>query len=151
VLSELQCARDNKKPAIAIRHKDVEFQGMYAGNEYIDFDPATPIPTFVKLARTLGKWTREDGRLIRVLLEPSGDIAKIASKESAKCQYRMVKNGRREAFRDGFLTNEPGAPIAYINGQDGKQFEIRIQWDDEEWSSATESPWLRVQLKKKGA
>jgi hypothetical protein len=150
VLDEMKYALARKKPAIAFRHHDVDFQGMFAENEYVDYDPTKSAPAFVKLSKIVGKWVRDDGRLLRVLLDPAEDLGRLAAKESVKCQYRLVKNGKREQFRDGHLTNEPGAPIAYINSQTGKQFEIRISSDDEEWISATESEWLRVQLKKRG-
>jgi hypothetical protein len=150
VLAELNDARSKKKPAIAFRHIDVDFQGMFTENEYIDYDPGKAGRAFVKLGKTLGKWVRDDGRLIRVVLDPAEPLGELASKASVKCEYRLVKNGKKGPLREGYLTNEPGAPVAHINSQDGKQFEIYISTDDEEWFSKTESEWLRVQLKKKG-
>ena len=150
VLDELKYARARKKPAIAFRHDAVDFQGMFTENEYIDYDPAKAGPAFVKLSKTLGKWVRDDGRLIRVVLDPAEPLGKLAAKSSVKCAYRLVKNGKKGPLREGYLTNDPGAPVAHINSQDGKQFEIYISTDDEEWFSNTESEWLRVSLKKKG-
>lgn len=150
VEDELKYARAKKKPAIALRHQDVDFKGMFTENEYVIYDPNKPVPAFVKLARTLGKWLRDDGRIVKVVLKPFDAIGKLAAKESTKCTYRMIKDGKKGPLREGYLTNEPGSPVAYINGQDGKQFELRLSTDDEEWVSATESQSLQVELKKKG-
>lgn len=147
---ELKHARDRGKNAIALRHNQVELRGMYSENEYINYDPAQPLAAFVKLSRTLGKWKKDDGRTIQVMLAPAEEIGRLLSRDPdmASCEYRTVRNGRPGEWRKGFLQREPGGAFAFVNVDDGTLVEIRLRGAGERWSSAAVRQWIRVDLLK---
>src|SRR5262249_22010755 len=70
VISELTHARAQNKRTVALVATEVKIEGPYTENERIALDPRTPTAAFIKLARTLSLWRREDGRTLKVIILP---------------------------------------------------------------------------------
>jgi hypothetical protein len=64
--------------------------GAYKENERIDYDPETPLKTFLKLSKTIGLWKAKAGRLVKVQVLPEQAADEIAAGNgTASCKYRL--------------------------------------------------------------
>ena len=154
VHSELIAANTLGKRAIAIVEKGLKLpKGLYSQNERIDYDPATPLPAFIKLVQTIGEWKRNAGRQLRVILLPSVIGQRVRENEQfAQCEYRFVRNGNVEVdWQPARLSPEVGATLAYLKGaQDDLLIEMRLKIPGETWTSARAPQWTHIELEKTG-
>ena len=154
VTDELQFARHNRKRAIALRHSAVLAEGaMYRENEHITYDPGKPVAAFVKLSKTIGKWRKDDGRIVQLMLAPPDEIGKLLSRNpnTAECVYRSVRNGQKSDWRTGLLQREVGGVFAFVNVEDGSLVEIRLRSAGEQWSSPAIRQWIPVELERENS
>jgi len=150
VRDEINYARAKEKPAIAIVDTSVDLEGAYQEHERIDYNPASPMLTVLKLMRTIGEWKRSAGRRakVRILPDELGDQVSDG-REGAKCSYRLIRNGNPSAWQEAGTVREVGGTFTYLRGlQDDSLIQLRVQISGVTWLSAAAPHWMHVELKK---
>ena len=140
-LSELQYARSASKPCIAFLENGIKPHGLFEEHEYIAFDPADPLPAFLKLSRTVGRWKVTAGRILKVQVVPQETATEIwSNKAQCQWQYRLVPSDLSESDWKEAKTvrKEPGGLYLYVQvPDDTTMIEVRIQCSHKLWASET--------------
>lgn len=150
-IGELNHARGQNKRTIALVAAEVKIEGPYQENERIALDPDAPTAAFIKLARTLSLWRREDGRTLKVIILPDELAAKLRG-DDVRCQFRFRHENWIGPWQEAFVHPEIGGTCAYLKGvKDEYLIEMRVRFGNETWSSLSAPQWVRVELQKGAA
>jgi hypothetical protein len=151
VIGELAHARAKGLRNIALVSDGVLIQGPYTDNERIALDPGAPTGAFVKLARILSQWRREEGRTVKVIILPVELASKLRG-DDVRCRYRFRHENWVGPFQEAFVHQEVGGTSAYLRGvKDEYLIELRVRHGDETWGSLSAPQWVRVELQKGAA
>lgn len=149
VRDELNHAREKKKPAIPLVDKSVELAGFYQEHERIDYDPAAPLPAFLKLTRTIGEWDRKAGHLVKIRVLPDSLGQRLGADDAAICRYRLTNDGKSTEWFEGRILREIGGAFAYVPGVERDSLiELRVKFGNETWTSVAEPQWMQMKLSK---
>lgn len=120
VVAEFGHARlSQEKPAIGIYQAGVPVQGFDQGNEYVPYDPADPLPAFLKLSATLGRWRRQEGRLFKVQVLPMTVAKRMrANLDRVTCEYRFQIDGVETPWHRAMVSKEIGGVMAHLRVPD---------------------------------
>ncbi|MDZ4801869.1 MAG: hypothetical protein SGI92_27245 [Bryobacteraceae bacterium] len=96
--------------------------------EYVKFDPADPVPAFLKLSKIIGDWRHQAGRTVLIRLSPPL-AARDAYMPGATCRYRLRR--RFEVVKDWALAKPDrldgtGVGFAVHGVPDDVQIEIQV-------------------------
>jgi hypothetical protein len=151
---ELDHARDNRVPAIALVEKGVELGGPYTANERIDLDPQNPLEAFIRLSETIGQWKLKLGRTIKVRILPP-TLAQKAGEggETIKCRQRYFIGGVPSDWKDITPVPEPGGTFVYLQGvSDDHTIQLEVEEEKRvKWLSVASPQWVAIELSRKGA
>src|SRR2546421_6495603 len=137
VKEELDYAKHQKKPAIALIERGVEKGGMYGEDEYISFDRGKPLPAFLQLSETIGRWKREAGRLVQALILPD-DLGAQLWQQGLKIRYRLVpqKGKAKPDFQEAEVVRGPGGTLVYLWGvKEDDSIHLEVTLDKKTWRS----------------
>jgi len=156
--SELAFARGQGKPTAILVHKDVELgAGLYAGAERINYDPNDPLPSFLKLAATIGVWKSDAGRWVTLALmndELLDAVDALAGDfQNTRCEFRLHRGNAPppQDWTPSYLSGQVGATVAKIHGvQDDDLIEVRVTVNGQLYYSRAEPQLVKVQMKKRG-
>jgi hypothetical protein len=163
VKEEYTFALEEGKNAVALVQNGVTVGGATGlelqSREYIDFDPRQRLECLLKLSRTLGRWKRQAGRPIRVLLQPS-DIADQMRTASAnnggltwKCKCIVEADGGEEVIKitSSRLIDGPGGIFVWLRGiKENSLVELEVTDGHAVWKSSATPQWVPVAFKKAG-
>ncbi|HWG96716.1 MAG TPA: hypothetical protein VN647_06500 [Nitrospira sp.] len=129
VLDEMGGARSNSKKAIGRVEQDVDIGGMYKSHELIPLDKADPIHALMRLSDTIGLWTKELGRTVKVQILPDTVAKRQGSSDNRiKCQHRLWLRGAYSDWKYLTPVPEAGGTFVFVNGvQDDYLFQVQIQ------------------------
>lgn len=150
VRDEMQRARNNGKPAIALVENGVENTGAYAENEYIALDRDAPLEAILRLSETLGLWKEQLGRKLKARLSPEGVAVPLARANGRwRCRYRLSAQGDFSPWQDVQVVREVGGVFAYLNvNTEGQLVELEVSGDGRQWSSPATGQWMHIELEE---
>jgi len=100
---ELNYARARRMRAIAVVDVQVDLEaGAYQENERVNYDSASPSAAFLKLARVIGLWKREAGRLLKVRILPD-TLARRLGGSRLRCG--KGRGSRSRGFSNSWATS----------------------------------------------
>jgi hypothetical protein len=119
VLLEHGHARLQNKTAIALYESGVPVGGADAGYEHIDYDPAAPIPGFIRLSETIGEWKQRAGRLLKVQVVPDKIAQVLGTRaDDVRCECRYHIGGEETAWKPAKVKREVGGVFVYVRVPD---------------------------------
>jgi hypothetical protein len=136
-LVELQHARTNGKPTIALIEDGVDEAGPFRENEHIAFSVNEPLPAFLKLSRTIWRWKLRAGRTLKIQIIPQ-DVAQEIWSDRNVCnwEYRLSSGQEETAWREAKPRKEPGGLFLYVLVPDDTMLiEVRIKSPNKSWLS----------------
>jgi hypothetical protein len=132
--AEVQFARDQKIPTIALTETLVDASPLWPQNERIDLDAASPMPALLKLSRTIGVWRLLAGRTLRVRLDSAP--ANVSLGANVSFTYRRQRLGKIREWVEAPIIPEPGGIFAFLQGiQDDEMFQLRLATNGKVWLS----------------
>lgn len=132
------------KRAVAVWQKGVTVQGIDFGFEHVDYDPADPLPAFLRLSEILGEWRQRAGRFLKVQLMPEEVARRIGeAADRVQCEYRWQVQGREEKWRRADVRREEGGIIGYLRVPDDAEL---IQFRAAGPNVNCESPYLPLRM-----
>lgn len=151
VEKELEFARQNPKPAIAVIEQGVETGELYRENERIEHDPMNPTPAILALSQTIGLWKREAGQVVKVRILPQALAKRLGN--DATVAYRLFRQDRDLGWIDGFPIQEPGGVFLYVKGiRPDTTIQFKAQIKDDKWISGLPAPLqsMSIEFRKDG-
>lgn len=152
VKDELQYARDNQKPAVALVEDGVTVAGMFAGHQHIDFDPNDPLPAFLNLSDTIGLWKERAGRTIVAQIQPE-EAAQFAVRADGgvDCRYRFFQKGEYSPWQETEPIPEAAGTVLYLKGARGEcAIQIEMRDPNTSWDSRVAPEWVQVRMRQRG-
>lgn len=152
VYSELEYARSVGKQTAVIVPKDVELgAGLHADSERIAYDPAAPLPAFLKLSATIGIWKSEAGRTMPIMLVGDDLNATIdGDLDSVKCEYRIHSKNTPGPWKVTYPRGDIGGIVAFVSGlKDDDLVEVQLRFGADRYYSRSEPQMIKVTMKKK--
>ena len=147
-LGEINYARANDIPAIALVHHEVENKGIFQDHEYALWNPKNNLPAILKIAQTVGQWKRTSGKLAKIKIVPE-EVGIRVARNGGRCSYRIVKEGVATPWREASVYGEIGGAFAHVAGmQDDAFIELKVEVDGEKWLSRVTPQFLQVELQK---
>jgi hypothetical protein len=137
-LTEVQHARNIHKPCIALLETGIKPpSGLFQEHEYIVYDPADPLPAFLKLSRAIGRWKLAAGRVLKLQVVPPEAATQIWAEQSqCQWQYRLLSGLEESEWREAKARKEPGGLYLYVRVPDDTTLiEVRIQCPNKRWAS----------------
>jgi hypothetical protein len=150
VEAEFSHARMREMRAIGIYQNVVAQRGFDAGKEHILYDPADPLPTFLRLSDTIGAWRRATGRYLKIMIMPKGVAEKARARvDHVRCECRFeVQGGAQTEWMAARVQWEAdGVYVALHVPEDVDRVQIRLD------SPLVETPfseiWPAMQFKRR--
>jgi hypothetical protein len=149
VLDELAYARNKGKRAIAIVEDGVDLGGMFAPHEHIPLDRAQPVSAILRVSETIGLWTMERGRTLKIQLLPEALAEAIgAGANGLQCSYRLWLQAKPSDWIDAVPVPEGGGAFVWVQGVlDEHLIQLRVQNKGKVWLSPATSQWMPIALK----
>ena len=137
VNDEYTFAVNKGKQSIRLLHTLLKNQGMYANQEYIQFDPLHQVDALLKLMRTLALWKKKLGRSHEIQFLPT-ELVKNLNNAGANshCEYQLLINRKPSQWKTIDIWPEPGGMVTYIpNVPDGAKLNLKVTLGNEQWHS----------------
>lgn len=154
VRDELNHARGQELPSIALIETGVVREGAYGEREPIPFDRESPLPAFLALSETLRIWREQLGQTRVARVSPDDIGRRFRAAEDIRCRYRFVTpEGDRTDWVDAEVTLFAGGTLVYLKGvrSEADQVEVEVVEGDQTtlYSEATPQ-WLSIALQSIG-
>ena len=140
------------KRIIAVVQKGLDDGGLYQNRERIEYDPADPVPSLLKLSATLGLWRQEAGRLLVAQIEPDEAVQFLASQLGyATVKYRCWDGPQHSDWRDDATTKKvPGGLQLFLPSvRENQDIELEIKNANQTWESSALSQVFRIPLSRR--
>ena len=136
-LQELQHARQNGKPAVALVEDGVVLGGFEQQHESIAYKADEPLAAFLKLSRTIRQWKHRAGRTIKIQVEPP-DVAREVWVNRANCvwEYRLSSGLRETQWQPTKARREANGLFVFVQVPDDTwMIEVRARSGTRAWIS----------------
>lgn len=153
VRDEINHARGQKMPSIALVEDGVKLEGAYGDNEWIALHRNDPLAAFMGLSQRIANWRRLIGQSVVARLEPGELGHEISDEENTVCEYRLWSDdGEPGDWTPGFVIPAEGGTQLFIKGVPGDRalIEVRVRtFDTVTWQSKATSQHMRIELAQK--
>jgi hypothetical protein len=152
VLDEIGYARAKNRKVIALTEQDVEIGGMFQPHEHIALLKDDPLPAFLALSETIGMWSQEIGRTVKVQILPDALAQKVgAGGNGVRCRHRLWLKGASSSWQESNPQPEAGGTFVFVRGvQEDHLIQMQVQQANKVWQSVATSQWIQVMLKSGG-
>ncbi|MBA3965696.1 MAG: hypothetical protein H0X47_07965 [Nitrospirales bacterium] len=147
VRDELLIARNAGKMGISVVEDGVKMEGAYQNHNFIPYNSADPLPTFVKLTQAISEWIRQSGRSVKVQILPQDVVKKISN--DAKVSYCLHRDGNPPQWQEVLPFTEVGAIFIQVKGvHDNAMVQLQIEHSGRIWKSLPTPiyEWMQIEI-----
>lgn len=147
VHTEFGYVRMGQKPAVGLYETGATISPADQGNERIDYDPASPLQSFLRLSELLGDWKRRAGRLFKVQVLPEPMAKQLgAMVDNLKCEYRVQDDNGDSPWLPARVTREVAGLFVHLRVPDEAQM-VQVRTTGPVSSESDYTPlWMPILL-----